>query len=284
MGNDNMGGLPEVAPAATAEAAATAAPSQDKSNGGELPVLDPGNVLNSGKQIIYTVDMALQAPSAAKAIDDIGAKAVSLGGYISNSSFSGDGDNASGSIVVRIPPDKLKQFSEQLRASYETLRSNMGSQDVTDQYVDTQSRLTNAEAQETQLLAIMKQAVKIDDILKVRQELDAVQQEIEQLKGQIRLMDNQVGYSTVSISVSQPTPPPPPPEVKENEGVVTRWGLDYTWQSIQKGFSNSLNFTLNAISQIFIILSYLIIPMVVIGVVVLVILLIVKLASKGKKG
>lgn len=256
--------------------AASAAPN------GDAVILDPGNVADSGKKIIYTVNMALEAENASKAITDIGNKAAELGGYVSDSSYNQYEDSAQGSITVRIPPDKLKEFTEHVGTVGDVLSSSMGSQDVTAQYVDVQSRLTNAQAQEAQLLAIMAQAVKIDDILNVRLQLDSVQMQIEEYKGQLRLMDNQVGYSTVTISITQPTPPPATPEVDKNSGLLARWSFGYIWQNIQKGFSNSVSFTVNALGVIFIAISYMIIPIIIIGIGVVVIVICVKRSKKKK--
>lgn len=267
-----------VAPAASAASAATAGGSQQGDSA--MPVLDPGNAAQSGKKIIYTVQMALEAPDVAAAIDDITAKAAAAGGYVSQSDYSRNDGGQNGSITVRVPPERLKDFTEQMRSSYRALSAQMNSQDVTDQYVDLQSRLTNAQAQETQLLDIMKQAVKVDDILKVRQELNSVQQEIEQIKGQLRLMDNQVGYSTVSIALSEAAKAP---QVSKDDGVIRLLGLRYTWDNVSKNFLNGLYGTLNALSAMLAVFSATLIPLLVVGVVVVVILVIVRLAGRRKK-
>lgn len=279
------------APAATAAAMASAAlgdkdasqpQSQDTGTGAAMPVLDPGNAAQSGKKMIYTVLLSLEVAKIADAIDDITASAAAAGGYVSQSAFSDNEQMQEGSITVRLPPERLREFTERLRQNYKALSSLLSSEDITDRYVDLQSRLTNAQAQETQLLGIMKQAVKVDDILKVRQELNTVQQEIEQIKGQLRLMDNQVGYSTVHISLSVP-PPVIVPEVKKDEGVVQLLGLRYTWESMQKNFLNGLYATLNAMSGLLTVLSVLIIPLLAVAVVVLAILLPIRLVSRRRR-
>ena len=263
--------------------ASTTAGSASSDAGGDAVIIDPGNVADSGKKIIYTVNMTIEAADARKAINDISSTAAQMGGYVSDSSYDKNEESVTGTITVRIPPDKLKEFTEHVGTVGEVKSSSMGSQDVTAAYTDISSRLTNAEAQEAQLLAIMAKAVKIEDILSVRAELNTVQQEIEELKGQIRLMDNQVGYSTVSIYVTQTPSAPVSPEAEKNSGLLARWSFDYIWQSVQKGFSNSVSFTVNALGVIFIALSYLLIPAVVIGIAVIIIVVLVK-RSKKKKG
>lgn len=280
--NDYDGGAaPSMTTAAAAAPEKDAAPENDIQDG-DAVIIDPGNIADSGKKIIYTVSISMEAEDANKAISELGLKAAALGGYVSDSSYNKYENSASGTITVRIPPDKLKEFTEQVGKVGEVLSSSMGSQDVTADYVDVQSRLTNALAQEAQLLEIMAKAVKIEDILNVRRELDTVQSEIESLKGQIRLMDNLVGYSTVMISITQPTPPPTSPDPDANSGLLARWSFDYIWNSVQKGFSNSLSFTVNAIGVIFIAISYLIIPAIIVGAIIIVIIVVVKRHSKKK--
>ncbi len=243
---------------------------------GSLPIVDPGSAANYGKKIIYTVNMNLEAADAAKAVKDISAAAVEMGGYVSAMQY--DKNTHTAWITVRIAPEKLSPFTERVGAMGKTLGQTMSSEDVTSSYTDLQSRLTNAQFQEQQLQEIMKKAEKVEDILKVRTELNNVQQEIEQLKGQIRLMDNQVGFSTVTISVQQPAV-----TVQKDETGAQFWGFAAIWQKIERGVSDSFNWTLNAIGAIFIAISYLIVPLIILAVIAVVIVWIIKAANKKKK-
>ena len=169
--------------ALTNEAYGDQAPDQAASTDkGTSAVVDPGNVSTSDKKIIYTVDMSIEAKDAAAAINEISTETVAAGGYVSDSNYSKTGDIASGTITVRIPPEKLKEFTAKIGTIGTVQSSSMGSQDVTADYVDLESRLTNAKAQEAQMLTIMTQAVKMEDILNVRAQLDSIQEEIEVLK------------------------------------------------------------------------------------------------------
>jgi len=254
----------------------------DADSKGSAAVINPGDTANSGKKIIYTVDISLEAEDTAAAIDLIGQSAAALGGYISDSSYSRTDSIASGFITVRIPPENLQEFSGKVGTFGTILSSAMGSQDVTAQYIDIASRLTNAEAQEKQLLAIMEKAVEIKDILSVRTELDTVQQEIEELKGQIRLMDNQVGYSTVTIRITEPAPPPETPKADANSGLIAGWSANYIWKGIQKAFSNSISVITIVFGSLLMFISALLIPGLIIAAIIFIILLLVKWSRKRK--
>jgi hypothetical protein len=176
------------------------------------------------------------------------------------------GKNAASWITVRIAPEKFNDFTAHVGKLGKVLSQALSSQDVTGQYYDVQANLANAQAQETQLLGIMLKAEKIDDILKVREQLNSVQREIEQYKGQMRLMDNQVGYATVTVTIQQP---PAPAVVVEdnNDSGVKFWGFAAVWQKISNGFVSGFNWTLNAISSILMFLAYVVLPLVLLGVI-----------------
>ncbi len=249
---------------------------------GTAAVIDPGSVQTSDKKIIYTVDMSIEAEDAAAAINQISTETVAAGGYVSDSNYSKSGDIASGYITVRIPPEKLKEFTAKIGTFGTVQSSNMGSQDVTADYVDLESRLTNAKAQEAQMLTIMTQAVKMEDILNVRAQLDSIQEEIEVLKGQLRYYDNLVGYSTVTIRITEPTPAPVSPEEDPNSGLLARWSSGYIWQNVVKGFSNSISFVVNVAGFFVILLSYILLPGLIITAVVMLIVFLVKRAGRRK--
>lgn len=245
-------------------------------------VIDPGDAAQSGKKIIYNADLVIEAEDAPATADKIADKAAEMGGYLADSQIYQDKRDAQSYITVRIAPEKLKEFTTYIGTLGKGISKNVTSQDVTAQYTDLESALRNAQAQEAQLLKIMDKAEKVEDILSVRRELNAVQQEIEQYKGQLRLYDNQVGFATVRIYIQQPPPPAVVVEEDPDEGTKF-WGFDAVWQKITRALSDSFNGTLNVISGILIGLSFAFVPLALMAIVVVAILLIVKAAIKRKK-
>lgn len=266
--------------------AATQAPSAEEGKAGDdggSTVIDPGNAAQSGKKIIYNADIVMEAEDAQATADKIADKAVELGGYLADSQIYVDRRDAQSYITVRIAPEKLKEFTTYIGTLGKGISKNVSSQDVTAQYTDMESALRNAQAQEAQLLKIMEQAVKVEDILAVRRELNAVQKEIEEYKGQLRLYDNQVGFATVRVYIRQPAPPAVVVEKDPDKGVEF-WGFAAVWQKITRGLSDSFNWTLNAFSGLVIALSYAAVPLLLIAIVVLAIIFIIRSVSrKGKK-
>ena len=94
-------------------------------------------------------------------------------------------------------------LSQQLKSlDGEIQTSGVSAQDVTDQFVDLQARLTAKQAEEQRYIAILNRANTIDEILKVDASLGSVRTQIEQLTAQINSIKGRTEFSTISMSIS----------------------------------------------------------------------------------
>ncbi len=111
-----------------------------------------------------------------------------------------------GSVVVRVPPEALDGLVLDLRKELgkggELKGQRIGSQDITKQYTDLESRLRAAKAMETRLLEIIKSGKgEIKDLLLAEKELGVWRTKIEEAEGELRYYSNLVSLSTLTISV-----------------------------------------------------------------------------------
>jgi hypothetical protein len=111
-----------------------------------------------------------------------------------------------GSLVVRLPPDKLDKFlldvRQELSKTGELKSQRIGSQDVTKQYTDVESRLRGARAMEERFLQIIKTGKgEIKDLVAAENALGVWRTKIEEMEGEIRYYNNQVGLSTLTITL-----------------------------------------------------------------------------------
>ncbi len=92
------------------------------------------------------------------------------------------------------------------------LSENESVQNVTSQYVDLQSRLTNLRTEQQRLLQLLSQAKTLADTLTIQDKLTDVEGQIEQIEGQMNQLAGQTSFSTVTIHLSAtPTGPAKPP-------------------------------------------------------------------------
>ncbi len=165
---------------------------------------------NTGRKIIRTGEMEFETESFDKSVDAINGLINAVqGGFIAtvNSDKLPNG-KMRGSVVVRMPPQHLDKFLFDLRRELtktgELKNQRIGSQDVTKAYSDIESRLRAARAIEERLINIIKTGKgEIKDLVAAERELGVWRTKIEEMEGEIRYYNNQVGLSTLTISLSE---------------------------------------------------------------------------------
>ncbi len=157
--------------------------------------------------VIKNANLRVTVADPEEKIEAITALATSLGGYVVSSntyqSYANSGAQVpEGSITIRIPAGKLDSALIQIKADVDEVNSeNVSGEDVTDQYVDLQSRLDAKEAAEEQMLKIMEDATTTEETLAVYSELQYIQSDIEVLKGQINYYERSAATSSISTEV-----------------------------------------------------------------------------------
>jgi hypothetical protein len=130
------------------------------------------------------------------------------GGFVSNtySNSDSEGNLTSGGITIRIPHNKYSSAIEKVKDMGVVKSISVSGQDVTQEYVDLESRLKNYEAQQDVLLDLMEQSKKVSDSLEVQSELSNVQEQIEIIKGRMNYLDDLVAFSTIEVYLYEPEP------------------------------------------------------------------------------
>ncbi len=149
--------------------------------------------------IIYTVDMTLEIVDVATSVDEVGAMAREMGGWIVSTSRA---ERHLGFISVRVPAERLDEAVARLRGmAVDVQAENANSRDVTDEYVDLTSRLGNLEATETALLRLFDRAATVEEALDVQRTLSQVQGEIEVIKGRLNFLEQTSAFSLVNVTL-----------------------------------------------------------------------------------
>jgi hypothetical protein len=163
----------------------------------------PTVVVTGDRNLILTAKIDMRSKDPWLTSDRAQAIATGLGGDVLNLSQSGSGDSRSASLTIRVPSNRFGDALQQLKSlEGEVATSGVSAQDVTDQFVDLQARLTAKQAEEQRYLAILARANTIDEILKVDASLGNVRTQIEQLTAQINSIKNRTEFSTISMSIS----------------------------------------------------------------------------------
>ncbi|MCW2925381.1 MAG: hypothetical protein JWM98_2785 [Thermoleophilia bacterium] len=160
---------------------------------------------------------------------DASAVAGSFGGSVQAASRSGSGKDARiGTITLRIPSGRFDAAVARLRdVSSTTVRQlDIASQDVTQEYVDTKSRLRHDRAVEARLLALLARTKDVGEVLAVQARLDAVQEAIEVSSGRVQYLAGASSTSTIQVSLREPGAAGTPDHSAEHHPSVLRAAVD----------------------------------------------------------
>lgn len=232
------------------------------------------------RKIISTVNTDLIVADVQEVVAKLKLATEQMGGYISRASVYESNGYYYADISLRIPSEKVEGFTTGLSDYGKITRSETSTDDVTDSYYDIAARLKNAQQQEAKLVEIMDKANTVEDMLRVRDELDAVQERIEQFQGKLQMWDQLTAYSTVNLNITAEER-----FTANDDPGVKPMGLAALWESIKNGFSNSLTGIANFFSGLLIGLSYVLIPLLLVALFALIIFLIVRtiLKKQAKK-
>lgn len=225
-------------------------------SGGTFPVTGDnisgaGADLPSAQRIVQTAMYEIEVPQGdfQTNYDRVNALAGKYGGYVVSAETRKSGDNQplTGTISIRVSTvqDGFTRALAELDGMGTVLSREISGQDVTEEYVDLQSRLRNAEAQEAQLLTLMQKAQTIDEILMVQSRLSDIQSQIEQIKGRIKFMESRTDFATITVDLRESGA-----TVTPTDNSATRWGfvdaLEYAgWLAVQ-----SVNFVIMVLGVI----------------------------------
>lgn len=158
--------------------------------------------------IIKNGSLFLQVNGIDAALGAATQRITALGGYVSGSERSGEGEFDQATLTFRIPAQSWDEALAGLRdLATRILDERSTTQDVTAQVVDLGARIRNLTATETALQGIMDRATEIKDVLAVQAELTSVRGQIEQLTAQKTNLEAQAAYSTLNVTFTlKPNP------------------------------------------------------------------------------
>ena len=153
------------------------------------------------RKIIYQAQIRLVVPDFAAAEEAVPHLVKLHGGYLAHSSIDRtSGERRSGNWQARIPVEQFELFLDALSILGVPENRSQTAQDVTEEFVDLDARISNKRRLEERILELLEKASdKIKDVIEVERELARVRGEIEQMEGRLRFLTNHTDLTTVTI-------------------------------------------------------------------------------------
>jgi len=125
------------------------------------------------------------------------------GGYLGQSNISSPVD--SGPVLeamLRVPSDQLDTAMAELKALGRVESESQTGEEITQQYVDLEARLSNARNSEKRLTDLLRERTgKLADVLAVEKEIERVRGEIERMEAERKNFANRVDFATLNIKL-----------------------------------------------------------------------------------
>lgn len=201
------------------------------------------NEVLSMEKIIRKVIMEVETLEFDQLVQSINSKISNLGGYVESSEVSGRRYYSSqelrhGRIVARIPKDKLDDFVGNVYDTANVVNKWEDVKNVTLDYVDTQSRKKSLEIEQERLWALLEKADNLEGIITLESRLSTIRYELQNYETQLRTMDNQVDFSTVTMTIAEVERMTPTAEEKVSVFSRMKNGFSDTMYDIGEGLKN----------------------------------------------
>ncbi len=195
--------------------------------GSSVTPTDTARVVRTG-----SLDLDIKRHEFGPTVSRITTIATGEGGYIADSQTNESAAVPSGTITLRVPTARFDATLAALRKLGTVANATARGVDVTGQYTDLQARIHAASATRDQLFTVLAKANTIGDILAVQDRIGVVQTQIEQMQGELQLLDAQTTYGKIAVSVSEPGPKPAPVVKPKHKS-----GLADAWDRARNGFT-----------------------------------------------
>ncbi len=176
-------------------------------SGGEepAPASDPSlPVQEMRKKIIRDGRMGIKTNDIEKSKTRVDTLVRNNGGYYSNESFNNSDYESAYNLNVRIPAAAFGQFIAVLESGEgEILYKEIGARDVTDQFIDLETRLANKREYLERYRGLVKKAVSVKEVLEIEEKIRLLEEEIESVTGRLKYMGDQVDYSTLALTITK---------------------------------------------------------------------------------
>jgi hypothetical protein len=215
----------------SSDGAGQAAPAAPAATAAAIYQTGPDTITNivasSNHMIVKNGNIKLLVKDSDRALDGVTQIVSDVQGYIVSSrvwyqDYFGTNYKYA-TLTMGVPQDQFENALRRLRGlALRVLDENATGEDVTDQYVDFQSQLTNLEATRDRIKGFLDQAKTVDEALRINQQLSDVEAQIEQIKGKMNYLSDRSTFSTITIDlepdlppvITTPTPTPTPAPVQ----------------------------------------------------------------------
>lgn len=153
-------------------------------------------------QIIRASTLQFETDDLNQTYQNIQKAVVKCMGNLQND-VSGKNESAAfRNLTIRVPNTNFIAFLDEISKGVNHFdRKEISSEDVTEQYIDLESRMNSKKTLEKRYLQLLQKANKVSEIIEIEAKLSEIREEIEAKEGQFKYLKNQIAMSTVTVEM-----------------------------------------------------------------------------------
>ncbi|WP_159774121.1 DUF4349 domain-containing protein [Streptomyces sp. HM190] len=161
------------------------------------PTLGPSHV-------IRTASLTVRVKDVPKALAEARTVTENAGGFVGDESTTRDGEGRERTrVVLRVPTEKYEEVLTALEGTGRLIERKAKAEDVTEQVVDVESRITTQRASVARIRELMDRATRISDVVTLEGELSTRQADLESLLARQKSLKDRTSLATVTLSLSE---------------------------------------------------------------------------------
>ena len=185
------------------------------------------SALRADRLIVHSADTSIVVKDIPNALAHIEHTAKNLGGWLVSSHHD---SRHSGAASIRVPAQTLRQALDTIHsAAFKVASLHLSSEDVTEEFIDTRSRLNALDVTETSYTKLLAEAPNLIVSLQIREPLLEIQQDIEKMRGRLKYLSEVAAFSLINITV---TVAPAPLEIDAGEDITVQAGKSTGFDAI----------------------------------------------------
>ena len=151
-------------------------------------------------------NLSLEVQNVSTALEETRVLVIQYGGNIT-SSDSGDSFNRYANISALIPKESFYELIEALKnIATKVTNENINSNDVTEEFVDTEAKLNVMKQTENRFIALLSETANVEEIMSVERELMRLRGEIDSLEGRMKYLSKTTDNSILNIYMTEEVP------------------------------------------------------------------------------
>jgi hypothetical protein len=166
------------------------------------PALDQAKPVAVPRSLIRTADVQLRVRDVKRAAADAEQLVVDAGGQVTDEQLDLQATHPTASMKLQVPPGRLTATLNKLAQLGDEQSRRLGTDDVTDQVVDLNSRLATQRTSVARVRALLDRASSLTDVVRVEAELSRREADLESLQARARAVSGQVAMSEVTVQLT----------------------------------------------------------------------------------